>query len=88
MIENKFSLLFLDTKSFKQKSREIIIKNAKLEGERARANKKRIEPRLGYFADGNRNFVEGDDIIEIKKSILEIGEEIEKLGEELKKCKS
>jgi len=40
-----------------------MIKNLKEEGERARAAKKKIDLKLGYFMDGNRNFIEGEDLV-------------------------
>jgi hypothetical protein len=55
--ENRFSTLFLDNKEFKKKARDAIAKSMLEAADCRRAERREINPRLGYFKDGTRNFV-------------------------------
>lgn len=76
MIEDKYSKLYLETKNYKNKSREIIIKVLKEHAANRRDEKAKIEMRLGYFTSDLKYFREGEELSKLKYSIEEKSEEI------------
>jgi len=58
----------LESKGFKAKAKQVMIKTLMETAELRRAAKRKIDMKMGYFIDDNR-FMEGDDIISIKNFI-------------------
>lgn len=69
--EHRYSVLYMQTKSYKNKTREILIKLLSQEAEKIREERRKVDYRLGYFEIDHKNvlhFKQGDDLKKLKAS--------------------
>jgi hypothetical protein len=59
----------MENRCYKHKSKEIIAKMMMEEGERVRLERRRIDYKLGYFSDGTKQFIDGEDWIKLKNAL-------------------
>ena len=68
--QSKYSDLYIQNKQYKIKSREAIAKSMLQAAEYRRAERSRIDLKLGYYKDG-KTFVDGSIVTDLKKKIKE-----------------
>ena len=66
IIEDKYSKLYLESKNYRNKSKEIILKILKEQASKRREEKSKIDSKLGYFTGDMKYFKEGDEMILIR----------------------
>lgn len=66
--ENKFSYSFMESKTYKNKAKKLLIETLSENAEMKRASRRRVDVKLGYFTK-DMKFVEGEDLEQLQKWI-------------------